>query len=455
MTEPGKSRLFQNVLTVVGVTLTTVSAFVFLTFFFLDLFGFHTNPYVGILLFLILPALFMVGLLFIPLGLMRERKRLRAGLGPSIARWPRIDLNQDRTRATVFVVAMLTIVNIVIVSLAAIRGVEYMDSVGFCGQVCHAVMQPEFVAYQDGPHSRVPCVECHIGPGAPWFVKAKVDGVRQVVAVALNTYSRPIASPVHDLRPARDTCEHCHWPEKFTGDLIRQIPSYGSDEKNTRDVTTVRLKVGGGGWRYGGPQGIHWHTSASNRIEDVPGDERREKIPYVRLTDGRGKVTEYVAEGFDTSKIDPTSLRTMDCVDCHNRPSHRFASSAERAVDAAISVGQIPEELPFVRREAVRLLQQGYPEAQTAERTIADEISAFYKASYPSAAAPAVTRAVEGVQRAYTHNVFPTMNLTWGTHPNHVGHNDSPGCFRCHDEEHKSAEGETISQDCELCHTIE
>jgi hypothetical protein len=455
VSDSGTSRILQNAVTVVGAVLTTVSAVVFLTFFFLDLFGYHTNPYIGILLFLILPALFIVGLLLIPIGLMRERRRVKAGLGPSIARWPRIDLNQSRTRTAVFAIALLTGVNILIVSLAAMRGVEYMDSVGFCGQVCHTVMEPEFVAYQDGPHSRVPCVECHIGPGAPWFVKAKIDGVRQVVAVALNTYSRPIASPVRDLRPARDTCEHCHWPEKFTGDLIRQIPSYASDEPNTPAPTVVRLKVGGGGWRHGGPQGIHWHTSASNRIEYVAADERRETIPYVRLTDATGKVTEFVAKGFDRSRIDAAAMRTMDCVDCHNRPSHRFASTAERAVDAALAVGQVPADLPYVRREAVRLLQQGYPDAATAERTIADELGAFYKANYPAAAAPAVARAIQGVQRAYTHNVFPVMRLTWGTHPNHVGHTDSPGCFRCHDEEHAAADGRTIRQDCELCHTVE
>jgi hypothetical protein len=316
-------------------------------------------------------------------------------------------------------------------------------------------MEPEHAAYLDGPHARVKCVECHIGPGASWFVKAKVDGIRQVWAVTFNTYSRPIPSPVHDLRPARDTCEHCHWPDKFTGDLVKTLPSFGDDEANTENSTTLQIRVGGGGWRRGGPHGIHWHTGADHKVEYFATDDERQEIPWVRLTRADGSVQEFAKEGFDAAKLQAGAIRTMDCVDCHNRPSHRFAPSAERAVDAALWNQALPQTLPFVRREAVAVLKEQYADRATADREIKARLEKFYADAYPVLASdPRVAQAVVGAQRIYTHNVFPAMNLNWGTHPNHLGHTDSPGCFRCHDEEHTSKDGKAIGQDCETCHKM-
>ena len=165
---------------VVGALLATIGAVLFLIVFFLDLFGMHTNPYLGIVFFIVLPAIFVLGLILIPIGSWRERRRRLAGhTGPF--QWPRLDLNNTHQRNVVIAIVALTFVNVVIISLASYSGVEYMDSVSFCGQVCHNVMMPEFTAHQDGPHARVACVQCHIGPGASWFVRSKLDGARQVV----------------------------------------------------------------------------------------------------------------------------------------------------------------------------------------------------------------------------------------------------------------------------------
>jgi hypothetical protein len=215
-------------LTITGVAIVTISALFFLFVLLLDEFGWHTNPYLGIVFFIIVPAVFVLGLLLIPIGVWRSRRRRRRGL--AAAHFPRVDLNDPRHRRVTLIVAALTLVNVFVVSLAAFRGIEFMDSPQFCGQVCHTVMQPEYTAYRDGPHSRVRCVDCHIGPGASWFVKSKLDGTRQVIAVLRNSYSRPIPSPVHSLRPARDTCEQCHWPEKFHGDKVEVVREYGNDE---------------------------------------------------------------------------------------------------------------------------------------------------------------------------------------------------------------------------------
>jgi hypothetical protein len=447
----------QNPVSSIGVFLTTVSALLFLLLFFVDLFDLHTNPYLGMVAFLVLPAFFVLGLLLIPLGMMRERRRLARGLAPSQWAWGRIDLNERSHRRTVGIVGVLTVLNVVIVGLATVKGLEYMDSVPFCGTVCHTVMEPEHTAYLDGPHARVKCVECHIGPGASWFVKAKVDGIRQVWAVTFNTYKTPIPSPVHDLRPARDTCEHCHWPDKFTGDVVKTIPGYNDDEANTENSTTLQLRVGGGSWRRGGPHGIHWHTAADHKVEYIATDEARQEIAWVRLTKRDGQVVEFVKNGVAPSTYQGREVRTMDCVDCHNRPSHRFAQTPERAVDAALWNQALPQTLPYVRRETVAALKETYADRATAEREIRARLEEFYAATYPDLMAkadPRIGQAVDGTLRIYTHNVFPAMKLTWGTHPNHLGHTDSPGCFRCHDEEHTSKDGKAISQDCEACHRM-
>jgi hypothetical protein len=434
----------------------TISAVLFLTVFLADLFGLHINPYMGIVFFLIVPGFFVAGLVMIPLGMLLERRRLARG--GARREWIRIDLNNTTHRRITVAVLLLTLVNVLIVSLAAYRGVEYMDSTEFCGQVCHEVMEPEYAAYEDGPHSRVRCVQCHIGPGAPWFVRAKISGTRQVLAVLFNTHSRPIPSPVHNLRPARDTCEQCHWPEKFHGDKLNLRREYADDEAVTETATTVRVHIGGGGEGNGGATGIHWHVSAANEIEYVSIDGKRGDIPYVRLTTRNGEVREYYAEGTTPEQLAQGERRRMDCVDCHNRPTHPFSASPERAVDAAIAAGEIPRSLPFVRREAVGALKVNYATQAAALEEIAARLTGFYRASpsdKPAVRSEDVARVVAATQRLYSRNVFPQMKVTWGTHPNNIGHMDSPGCFRCHDDNHKTKDGKVISQDCALCHEIQ
>ncbi len=451
-------RLIRSPISVVGMVLTTISAVLFLVVFLADLFGLHTNPYVGILFFLILPGIFLFGLVLIPLGAWLERRRRAAGKPPSEIHWPRVDLNVPGQRRAAVAIFALTMANIVIVSLAAYRGIEYMDSVQFCGQVCHEVMKPEFTAYQDGPHSRVTCVKCHIGPGASWFARSKVSGLRQVVAVSLNTFSRPIPSPVHDLRPAREVCEQCHWPEKFHGEIVHRVAEYADDEKNSETVTALQLKVGGGSDRTGGATGIHWHTNPATNIEYVTTDDKRQVIPYVRLTRPDGTVREYFAEGATAEQIERGERRRMDCIDCHNRPSHPMAATAERAVDAALATGEIPKTLPFVRREAVRAVKASYPSQEAAAESIAAALREFYRTQHQAvymAQRQDVERAVAAAERVYRRNVFPEMKVQFGTYLNNIGHMDSPGCFRCHDDSHKTRDGKAIGQECDTCHNIE
>jgi nitrate/TMAO reductase-like tetraheme cytochrome c subunit len=451
-------RLIRSPISVIGMVLTTMSAVLFLVVFLADLFGWHTNPYLGIVFFLILPGVFLFGLFLIPLGAWIERRRRARGRAPSEVHWPRIDLNDPAQRTTAVIVFAVTMANIVIVSLAAYRGVEYMDSPQFCGQVCHTVMKPEFTAYQDGPHSRVTCVQCHIGPGASWFAKSKISGARQVLAVSFHTYSRPIPSPVQNLRPARDTCEQCHWPEKFHGDKVRRIYEFAADEKNTESVTVMQVHVGGGSERLGIAQGIHWHMNVANEVEYIATDDKRQVIPWVRVKDRFGNVREFSAEGVTAEQLAKGERRRMDCMDCHNRPSHPMAATPERAVDDLIARGMIPRTLPFVRREAVKALKVTYPTQEAAGEGISRTLRDFYRSQYPQAymsQRPDVEKAVQATETVYRRNVFPEMNVQFGTYPNNIGHMDFPGCFRCHDDNHKSKEGKAIGQDCESCHNID
>jgi nitrate/TMAO reductase-like tetraheme cytochrome c subunit len=451
-------RLIRSPVSVVGMVLTTISAVLFLIVFLADLFGWHTNPYLGIVFFLILPGVFLFGLVLIPLGAWIERRRRARGRAPSEVHWPRIDLNDPTQRTTAVIVFAVTMVNIVIVALAAYRGVEYMDSPQFCGQACHSVMKPEFTAYQDGPHSRVTCVQCHIGPGASSFAKSKISGARQVLAVTFHSYSRPIPSPVQNLRPARDTCEQCHWPEKFHGDKVRRIYEFAADEKNTGTVTVMQVHVGGGSERLGIAQGIHWHMNVANEVEYIATDEKRQVIPWVRVKDRFGSVSEFSVEGVTAEQLAKGERRRMDCMDCHNRPSHTMAATPERAIDELLARGAIPRTLPFIRRETVKALKTAYPSQDAASEGISRTLRDFYRSQYSQAymaQRPDVEKAVQATETVYRRNVFPEMNVQFGTYPNNIGHMDFPGCFRCHDDNHKTKDGLKIGQDCDSCHKIE
>ena len=449
--------LSQNALSLIGVVLTTSSALTLIGFWIYDfMLPGPPHPYVGILLFLILPGVFVLGLLLIPAGILVRRRKLRAaGELPTV--YPAIDLGLPMARNGLLFIGVATVLNVMIFGFASYRGVSYMDSTTFCGQTCHTVMAPEFSAYQNSPHSRVECVQCHIGPGAGWFVRSKLSGLRQVVAVTLKTYSRPIPSPVKYLRPARETCEQCHWPQRFSGDKFVVKTNYKDDEKNTLTTTALVLKIGGRTWQ--GSVGIHGrHLDEGSRIHYVSIDEQRQIIPVVYYTDDKGKTIEFVSTDakFTKEQLAKGEKRAMDCIDCHNRPTHEF-ELPESAVDLRMWRGLISPELPYIRKKAVELLKVNYPDRDTARARITEGIVDFYRSSYPdvySTKRVLVEQAAENVSSIYLRNVFPDMNVKWGVHPNNLGHNDYPGCFRCHDGSHTSADGQTITNDCTACHNL-
>jgi nitrate/TMAO reductase-like tetraheme cytochrome c subunit len=454
--------LSKNTVSLLGVGITTISAILMMVLFTMEFLDYLANPYVGILTYLILPIIFITGLLVIPLGIwLMQRRRQRLEVAgeelPPLA-YPAWDFNDHRIRKTALIVVLATVANVVVLSTATYKGVHHMESVEFCGTVCHTVMQPEFTSYQGSPHSRVACTSCHIGPGASWFVKSKLSGVRQVFAVAFNTYRRPIATPVHNLRPARETCEQCHWPAKFHDAKVRVIQKYSDDERNSPLTTALLLKVGGSRDNNGNGSGIHWwHMDPMNKVSYIA-DEKRETMYSVEHRNSKGEITEYQLAD---SKMPPQELaklerRVMDCVDCHNRPTHIYRLP-EESVDTAIAKDQIDRSLPFVKKKGVDLLKAVYTSEAEAHAQIDKGLREFYQKEHPQVLSQQQTKvdaAVRALQGIYSRNVFPKMQVTWGTYPNNLGHQNFPGCFRCHDDNHKSQVGKAITQDCSACHDL-
>ena len=448
--------LGRNVASLIGAVLTTSGGITLVGFWaFQIITDVRIPPYFGVIFYLILPALFIFGLILIPIGVLWRRHILgRRHALPAV--YPRIDFQDPVLRRTIYWVAGFTMLNVVMVGSASYRGVAYMDSVSFCGQTCHTVMQPEFTAYSNSPHSRVECVSCHIGPGASWFVRSKLSGVRQVIAVTLHTYETPIPTPVENLRPAQETCEQCHWPQMFQGDKLLIRTSFGDDEKNTPSTTVLLMKIGGKTWERA--VGIHGrHLDPANRVRYWATDRARQVIPRVSYTEDDGTVVEFNST---ETKASPEDLakppRVMDCVDCHNRPTHTLRPAAD-AVDQAMSESHIDPTLPYIKKKAVEVLQVQYPDRQAAQTQIASALDDFYRAGYPEVhqkQKKAIATSIEEVKNLYLRNVFPEMKVTWGTYANNIGHMNSPGCFRCHDGNHAGKDGKQITQDCSACHAL-
>ena len=443
--------LSNNWLTLTGVVLITTAVLFWVLLLPTFLHGHTDNPYVGIVLFMAIPAAFFLALTLMPLGIWLNWRQHRND-GTLKGALPAIDLRNVAVRRLLSFLALSTFANLLIGSQLSYRTVHYMESVSFCGQTCHTVMQPEYVAYQNSPHARVECVKCHIGPGASWFVKSKLDGVRQVIAVWLDTYSRPIPTPVHTLRPARETCEACHWPQKYGEDRVRVIPHYAEDEANTRSNSVLLMRIGHGPT---GP-GIHGaHLDPGVEIWYRHEDEKRQKIPYVEKRKAGEQTVVYLAEGAKKEPVEGMSMRLMDCMDCHTRPSHSFELPSQ-AINEAMEAGRIPSALPFVKKKGVEILNARYSSHEEAAVKIPAALKDYYRASHPDMLRDRqkeVDAAGQALLEIYVQNVFPRMNITWGTYPNHIGHNDFPGCFRCHDER-TGSNGKTVTQDCNTCHSL-
>ncbi len=442
------SPLWRNWLSFAGGVVAIGSFFAFLLLFAIDIFAHNGNPYMGILAYVIAPGFLFLGLGLTAVGIWFQRRHLRKhGVVPTPSLLT-VDLSRpaDRKRLQLFVVG--SVIFLLCTAIGSYQSYQVSESVTFCGQACHVPMKPEFTAYQYSAHARVSCVDCHVGHGPEAFVKAKLNGVHQLIGVITGDYDRPIKTPIRNLRPARETCEQCHWPQKFSGNIDRTYQHYLADETNTPFAVRLSLKVGGADPALGPVGGIHWHVSQDNKIEYLATDERRQVVPWVRVTDPQGNVTEYRQPKF-TNDISGYEIRTMDCIDCHNRPAHRYRTPND-SVDFAMSIGRIDPQLPWVKSNAVAVLVSKYNSEVEALAQIATQL----RNTYPRH--PGVEKLVTEVQAIYRQNFFPEMKADWRSYPENIGHKEWAGCFRCHDGKHLATSGAKPipASDCASCHSI-
>ncbi|MCK6606057.1 MAG: NapC/NirT family cytochrome c [Ignavibacteriaceae bacterium] len=414
------------------------------------------KPYMGIIAFVILPSFLIGGLLLIAFGMWREHKRRLRG-EKERKKFPTIDLNDPRHLAAVSVFTVGTVLLLVFSAFGSFKAYEYTDSDEFCGTVCHTVMEPEYTAYQHSPHSKVGCVKCHIGEGADWFVRAKISGSYQLYSVMFNKYSRPIPTPIANLRPAQETCEQCHWPKHFFGEKKVTLNYYLPDEKNNKSSLTMLLRVGGGQSAHGLQEGIHWHMNIANDIYYASTDESRQVIEWVKsINKETGEETIYRLKDKNVPTPPEDKIRKMDCIDCHNRPAHIY-KEPRRMVNLQMEMGEIDTSLPFIKSVSVQALEGEYKTKDEAQKGIGTFITNFYKANYPDLAVSRskdINKAIKAVRELYAVNYFPEMKVSWRHYPNNLGHLNYDGCYRCHDGKHVSSTGKKITNDCNSCHIL-
>ncbi|MBU0984233.1 MAG: NapC/NirT family cytochrome c, partial [candidate division Zixibacteria bacterium] len=350
--------------------------------------------------------------------------------------------------------AIFTLANIIILGAASSRMLAYMDEPEFCGTACHSVMNPEWVTYQQSPHARVKCVQCHVGEGVDALVDSKLNGIWQMISVTFDLLERPIPTPVHNLRPARETCEKCHWPEKFYGSRLVTNVRYDSDSASTPRYATLNLKVDAG---YGtGKAGIHWHVAAENVVRYASLNDQAEEMIWVEARRPDGSFNRYVNRSLAGVATEKEQQRTFDCIDCHNRATHIYERPQD-AVDRLLRAGHLDRSLPFIKREALTAITGNYADNDAAEEGIANSLTAFYRQHFPDVARRrmmGIDSAIAALQAVYARNIFHSMNITWGTYPSHIGHVGDGGCFRCHNGDMVDTSGSSISSDCTLCHSI-
>ena len=441
-----------NPISLAGGAITSAAGVTMIGYWLVELFGRpNDNPYLGIIFFLILPAVFVLGLLLIPVGVfIRRRKLQEAGQIP--AEFPKIDLNDRMFRHGLDIVLVATIVNLLVVSMASYRGAAYMDSPQFCGQSCH-VMHPEYTAYKVSAHSHVACVECHIGAGARVLLQSQ--GEWHQAACRGHVQSLSQADSVAGDEPSPGSRDLRRLPH---AGQVRRRKAAGQVQlcrrrKEHRNAERRRASPGRDRFlsHLTGIHGVHL-----GHIEYIATDPTRTTIPWVERTNPDGSKTAFAASTLKGA-VPQGERRVMDCIDCHNRAAHTM-QTAEDALNHAMADGAISPELPWVHKKGLDLLKADYKTEAEAREKIPQQLTQFYRDEHPDVLAqhPDLVKAAgQGLVTVFTTNAFPDMKVTWGTHPNHIGHMSYPGCFRCHDGDHSSKDGsKTVTQDCTACHNL-
>ena len=448
-----------NWLSIVGATIAVISLFMITFLFTISFFFNQGGSYLGLVIYIILPSFLVLGLILIPIGMLRFHFKNKGREKSEKNELPIVDLNDVKHRNAFFIFVIGSVFFLFISAVGSYEAFHYTESTEFCGELCHVVMKPEYTAYQNSPHAKVRCVECHVGSGADWYVRSKMSGLYQVYAVTVNNYPKPIPTPITNLRPARETCEECHWPQKFYPRKIQVQRHYLADEQNTEWDIHMNMKIAAQMSAQGLMEGIHWHINPNVKIEYIASDSASQEIPWVRYTNTENNeviVYNNSENALDEIMLATADIKTMDCIDCHNRPSHVYQPPAF-FIDEALAAGVMPKELPELKIVSLELCDAEYSTTDAAFNAIDSTLTEYYNANYPEIVEidpELVKTAVAGLQDVFSKNIFPEMKVRWDAYPNNIGHVEFPGCFRCHTDTHEADNGHVISKNCNLCHEI-
>jgi hypothetical protein len=449
-----------NWTSILGASIAVIAFFLIVFFFVISVLFDQGSSYMGLIIYIVLPIFMVIGMLLIPIGMLIQIRRNKKQIFISEGmRWPKVDLNDQKHRNAFTLFVVISFIFLFLSSIGSYEAFVYSESVPFCGTLCHEVMEPEYVTYQKSAHAKVACVECHVGEGADWYMRSKLSGLYQVYAVTTNNFPRPIPTPLANLRPARETCEHCHWPEKFYPNRIKNEQHFLADENNTEWNIQLTMKTGPDHHTQKLSEGIHWHINPNVKIEFMSADNKSEYIQWIKYTNketGEEHIYEDTMMTPDSTFFADGKLHEMDCMDCHNRPSHGYLSPPD-FIDAAMSSKEVDPQIPFIKLAAMEALKATYTTKDSADLLIKQSVLNSYQEKYPDTAIKHeanILKAIEGIKIAYHENTFPEMKVRWDAYPNHKSHMETQGCFRCHDNNHSTKDGRVISKDCNLCHSI-
>ena len=450
---------FYNYTSYIGSLIAIVALFVFICLFVISSFFAEGGAYLGLVIWIVVPSFIIFGLILIPVGMIMKNRKYKKQIVIEEKVRPTINLNEPRTRNAIVIFGIGSLFFLFLSFVGSYEAFHYSESVEFCGTLCHEVMKPEYVAYHNSSHAKVACVECHVGSGATWYAKSKLSGLYQVYAVTTGIFSRPITTPISNLRPARETCEECHWPEKFYARQLVQNKHYLADKNNTEWDISLQMKTGPAYSTMGLEEGIHWHINPDTKVEYIAKDSSRMEIPWVKYTNlktGEVKIFNNGELDLTEEEIEAKEKREMDCMDCHNRPSHEYHTPMD-FINGAMTSGAIPKNLPEIKSLSMEILATDYSTTEEAFAAIDSEIKTFYADNYEEISTQSpelINQAIQAIQEEFAKNIFPEMNVKWSVYPNNIGHMEFNGCFRCHDDMHLSKQGESIPMDCNLCHSI-
>ncbi|MBF0571937.1 MAG: NapC/NirT family cytochrome c [Candidatus Omnitrophica bacterium] len=447
---------FYNNITYCGVGLSVFILGCEFFLFALDFLTSSSNVYLGIVTYILLPPFLIIGLILIPWGARLKQHQILKGIAQKKFEPIVIDLSLSTHQNAILIFMVGTAIVLTMTAIGCFKAYNYMESDRFCGVTCHQIMKPEYTAYLQSPHARVNCVECHIGSGVGWYVHYKMAGVRMLFKTLDGSYSRPTPAPVDTLRPAKETCEQCHWPGKSFNAIQLNKIYYADDPSKTPPwAVKMLIRIGGG---QNGEAGIHAHMYYGDEIYYVPDDAKRQKISWIKTINKSGITKIYTTKSSPYKDADPpeSKVRKMDCMDCHNRPTHRF-EAPDVSINRALAEGNISPSIPVIKAKAVELLSKEYRSPDEAEKMIRSSLNEYYskkQSAYYGAHRDNVEQAIKNIILIYRSNFFPDMKSRWDAYPDNIGHMISLGCFRCHDDEHKTKTGESITRKCTSCHII-